>query len=83
MHRTDAWDVHATGQPLYDLRTGKTQTPEESRARAFDKAGRDRNFALKLLQGGSSVVGFGNLAQARERGRGQCLAASVSEELEI
>ena len=82
VHRADAWDVHAAGQPLYELKTGNAQTPEESRATAFDKAGWDRNFALKFLQGGSSVVGFGSLARARERGRGQCLAVSVSEEIE-
>jgi hypothetical protein len=83
VHRADAWDVHAAGQPLYDLKTGKAQTPEESRAAAFDKAGWDRNFALKFLQGGSSVVGFGSLARARLMGRGKCLAVSVSEGVEV
>jgi hypothetical protein len=83
VHRADAWDVHAAGQPLYDLKTGLAQTPEESRAAAFDKAGWDRNFALKFLQGGSSVVGFGSLARARARGHGQCLAVSISDSVEL
>jgi hypothetical protein len=83
VHRADAWDVHAAGQPLYDLKTGLPQTPEQSRAAAFDKAGWDRNFALKFLQGGSSVVGFGSLARARVMGRGQCLAVSVNEEVAL
>lgn len=81
VHRADAWDVHAAGQPLYSLKSGQAQTPEEGRAEAFDKAGWDRNFALKFLQGGSSVVGYGSLARARTGGRGVCLAVDIQEEV--
>jgi hypothetical protein len=81
VHRADAWDVHAAGQPLYDLKTGQPQTPEQSRAAAFDKSGWDRNFALKFLHGGSSVVGFASLARARAMGRGQCLAVNLTAEV--
>jgi hypothetical protein len=81
VHRVDAWDAAAAGIPMYDDKTRQPLTPEEHRARAFDKQAWDRNFALKFITGGLAAVSTASLATAMAAGRGQCLGLDISEEI--
>ena len=80
-HRVDAWDGVAAGVPLYDDDTGAPLSPEEHRARAFDKTGWDRNFALRFVRSGAAAVSYQALQRAFALGRNQCAAAAVTEEV--
>jgi hypothetical protein len=82
VHRVDAWDAHAANVPLYHPDSGKPITPEEHRAHAFDKAGWDRNYALKYLPGGTAAVSAAALARAMQRGHELGLyGVNVTEEV--
>ena len=74
--RVDAWDAYADGVSLYDTKTAKPVTPEESRRRAFDKDAWDRNYGCLFITGGSAAVGLIKLMEAMERGeRAGCVYA--------
>ncbi|MBQ2631022.1 MAG: hypothetical protein IJG13_15210 [Kiritimatiellae bacterium] len=74
--RVDAWDAYADGVALYDTKTAKPVTPEESRRRAFDKDAWDRNYGCLFITGGSAAVGLIPLMEAMERGeRAGCVYA--------
>ena len=74
--RVDARDAYADGVALYDTKTAKPVTPEESRRRAFDKDAWDRNYGCLFVTGGSSAVGLIRLMEAMERGeRAGCVYA--------
>lgn len=66
--RVDAWDAYADGVTLYDTKTAKPVTPEESRRRAFDKDAWDRNYGCLFLTGGTAAVGLIKLMAAMDRG---------------
>ena len=55
--RVDAWDAYADGVTLFDTKTAKPVTPEESRRRAFDKDAWDRNYGCLFITGGTAAVG--------------------------
>lgn len=80
-HRVDAWDAHAAGVPMYDDQSRKVITPEEHRARAFDKTAWDRNFGLKFIRGGQAAVRLADLQQAMSAGVGGCVGLDISEEI--
>jgi hypothetical protein len=82
-HRVDAWDSNMAGVPMYDDQTRQPITPEEHRARAFDKEAWDRNFGLRFITGGQAAVSLLSLQQAMAAGRGQTLAINVSEEIAV
>lgn len=67
--RLDAYDAALDNVPLYDLKSGKPQTPEESRAKAIDKEAWDRNYACLFLMGGSAAIKLMSVFDAQERGR--------------
>ena len=74
--RVDARDAYADGVALYDTKTAKPVTPEESRRRAFDKDAWDRNYGCLFITGGSAAVGLIRLMEAMERGeRAGCVYA--------
>jgi hypothetical protein len=79
VHRFDAHDGQAAGLKLYDDRTGKELTPEEHRAAALDKAGWDRNYALLETTGGTAAIPSGVLTRCLTQGRGQCVAADITQ----
>lgn len=81
VHRVDAWDGHAAGVPLYDLRTRAALTPEESRERAIDRQAWDRNYGLKFIQGGSSAVSLSSLHFAQTSGRDECRGVKITDTL--
>ena len=64
VHRCDAWDAHAAGISLFDDITRKPLTPEEHRAKAYDKTAWDRNFALKFIMGGQAAVSLNDINRA-------------------
>lgn len=64
VHRVDAWDAAAAGVQLYDDVTREPMTPEEHRARAYDKTAWDRNFGLKFVAGGQAAVSLSDLNRA-------------------
>ncbi len=64
VHRVDAWDAAAAGVLMYDDVTREPLTPEEHRARAYDKTAWDRNFALKFVTGGQAAVSLNDLNRA-------------------
>lgn len=64
VHRVDAADAAAAGIQMYDDVTREPMTPEEHRARAYDKTAWDRNFALKFLAGGQAAVSLNDLNKA-------------------
>lgn len=74
--RVDAWDAYADGVTLYDTKTAKPVTPEESRRRAFDKDAWDRNYGCLFLTGGTAAVGLIKLMEAMDWGeRSGCVFA--------
>lgn len=64
VHRVDAWDAAAAGIQMYDDVTREPLTPEEHRARAYDKTAWDRNFALKFVAGGQAAVSLNDIQRA-------------------
>lgn len=74
VHRLDAWDAETAGVHLYDLNTRLAITPDESRARATDRAAWDRNYALKFQIGGTAACGILQLQHAMEAGAQTCVA---------
>lgn len=81
-HRVDAWDAHAAGIVMYDDQTREPLTPEEHRARAFDKTAWDRNFGLQFITGGQAAVGLGALARAMALGKAAgCVGLDFTEEI--
>ena len=64
VHRVDAWDAAAAEIPLYDDITRLPLTPEEHRARAYDKTAWDRNFALQFVTGGQTAISLDDLRHA-------------------
>jgi hypothetical protein len=81
VHRVDAWDAYAAGVPLYDRRTREPISPDEDRARAFDKAAWDRNYGLRFLSGGTAAVSFQAIHQAMALGKNLGVCAAISEEI--
>jgi len=82
VHRFDCFDAHAAGFPLFDDDSGKPITPEESRAKEFDKAAWDRNCALKFIRGGVTAVNYQALLQAQIKGAEQGFAVAITDTLE-
>lgn len=81
-HRVDVWDGTAAGVTLYDDDTGDEVTPEEHRARAFDKVAWDRNYGLKFVRGGIAAVSYLALAHAMQMGKGFCMGADIRDQIE-
>ena len=69
VHRVDVWDAAAAGVKMYDLRTRKEITPEQSRAQAIDRDAWDRNYALAFTHGGTSAVSLAAIHRAMLAGR--------------
>jgi len=81
-HRVDAWDAHAAGVPMFDDQTRQPISPEEHRARAFDKQAWDRNFGLRFITGGQAAVSLPALQLAMAGGTSGCLGVDITEEIE-
>lgn len=81
VHRCDAWDAYAAGVPMYDDETRTPLTPEEHRAKAFDKTAWDRNFGLRFIAGGTAALSLASLLVAMERGKHLGAAENVTEEV--
>lgn len=81
VHRVDAWDCHAAGIPLYDLKTREVLTPEEHRARAVDKTAWDRNYGCGFIRGGASAVSIAALMHAQAAGASEGTALRITEQL--
>jgi hypothetical protein len=75
VHRVDVWDAWEAGVKLYDLRTRKEISPEESRAQALDRDAWDRNYDLQFKRGGAAAISLMAIHDSMARGRGKCLAA--------
>lgn len=80
VHRVDAWDAHAAGISMYDDITRQPLTPEEHRAKAYDKVAWDRNFALKFIAGGQAAVSLNDINRAMA-GHATGVALDVTERL--
>lgn len=81
--RVDAWDAYADGVMMYDDDTGKPISPEESRAREYDKEAWDRNYAVKFIFGGTAACGFLELDTAQRRGVGQCRCFVIDSDVDF
>lgn len=81
--RVDAADAYADGVPLYDMKTGEAQTPEENRAADSDKDSWDRNYGCKFIVGGASACGLVQLATAQERGIGKCAHLAINTDADM
>ena len=68
VHRVDAWDAAAAGISMYDDITRQPLTPEEHRARAYDKTAWDRNFGLKFVAGGQAAISLNDINRAMQGG---------------
>lgn len=79
VHRVDAWDGHAAGVPLYDLKTREALTPEEHRARSVDKQAWDRNYGCQFIKGGSSALSLSALMTAQAAGRNEGTGLHITE----
>lgn len=78
--RVDAFDAAADGVPLYDDDTGAVITPEESRRKESDKDAWDRNYGVKFVIGGTSVIGYQEMDTAQRRGVGQCQFFQIADD---
>lgn len=83
VHRVDAWDCHAAGIPLYDLKTREVLTPEEHRARAVDKTAWDRNYGCAFIRGGTSAVSIAALMHAQAAGASEGTGLRITEQLTV
>jgi len=83
VQRVDAWDAFADNVPLYNMKSGEPESPGENRAAESDKDAWDRNYGLKFLMGGASACGLIQLANAQERGMGQCLHVDVQDDADL
>ena len=83
VHRADIFDTGAGGLPLFDPDSGERITPEEHRKKAFDKTAWDRNYGCRFVRGGVAAVSLAALATAMERGKGQCFASNITEEITL
>lgn len=83
VHRVDAWDCHAAGIPLYDLKTREELTPEEHRARAVDKTAWDRNYGCRFIKGGTSAVSIAALMHAQAAGASEGTGIRITEQLAV
>lgn len=81
VHRVDAYDGHAAGVPLYDLKDRKPLTPEEHRLLAVDRQAWDRNYGLKFLSGGSTALSRMALINAQNRGANSSLGINITDTL--
>ena len=82
VHRVDAADAFAAGISMFDDKTREAISPDEHRARAFDKTAWDRNFGLRFVTGGQAAVSLASLSRAMELGsRYGCLDANITEEI--
>lgn len=84
VHRVDAFDAAAAGVPMYDDKSREPISPEEHRARAFDKTAWDRNFGLRFVSGGQSALSLGAIGRAMALGTtAECRAVDVTEEVRL
>lgn len=81
VHRVDAWDAEAAGVKMYDDTTGEEVTPNEHRARAFDKTAWDRNHGLRFIRGGSAAIALNILHHAMTWGADKGIATDITEQL--
>lgn len=81
VHRVDAWDAEAAGIQMYDDTTGEPVTPNEHRARAFDKTAWDRNHGLRFIRGGSAALALHVLHNAMVRGANEGVAVDITEQI--
>lgn len=82
VHRVDAWDAHAAGVPLYDLKTRQPVTPEEHRAASVDKQAWDRNYGCRFLKGGTSALSSAAIYHAQAAGLTECTGLHITEILD-
>ena len=82
VHRVDAWDGHAAGVPLYDLKTREKLTPDEHRARSVDKMAWDRNYGIRFIKGGTSALSSTAIYHAQAAGQGECVGIHITDSLE-
>lgn len=83
VHRVDAWDAAEAGVPMYDDETRLALTPEEHRAKAFDKTAWDRNFGLRFVAGGTAALSLALIQLAMERGKNFGVANNCTEEVAL
>lgn len=82
-HRADAYDLHAAGIPLFHPDTRKPITPEDARARAWDKQAWDRNYGCQFLKGGTAAISETDIRHAMVAGHGQALAINITDTLSL
>lgn len=83
VHRVDIYDSWGAGQKIYDRRTGEELTPGQHFARAEDKDGWRRNYAVQHILGGTSAVGTLTLETAQRRGVANCAFFQIECDLEM
>jgi hypothetical protein len=83
VHRVDVWDAEAAGIQMYDDITGEPVTPNEHRARAFDKTAWDRNHGLRFIRGGSAALALNVLHHAMTRGANEGIATDITEQITL
>lgn len=79
MHRLDAWDAQAAGIPIYDSETRQPISPEEARAKAWDRDAWDRNFGTKFLRNtGTAAITSADMQLAQSRGQEEDVGIGVA-----
>lgn len=78
--RADAYDTHAAGKKIYDVKTGKEITPQDAFSRAINKDGWRINHGLQWLLGGTAACDLLRLKTSQERGIGKCLCVVIDGE---
>jgi len=83
VHRVDIHDAYAAGVKLYDLRTGKSLTPDEHFAQADDKDAWRRNYKVEHVLGGTAACGLIQLDTAQRRGAGSCACINCDSDADF
>jgi hypothetical protein len=73
VHRVDSWDAAAAGLKTFDLDTREEVTPEQHRAKAFDRDAWDRNYGLIFKHGGTNAISLMLVNHAMVSGRDECV----------
>ncbi len=82
IHRVDAWDADADGVPIYDSETREPISPDEARAKAWDKTAWDRNFGCQFLRNtGQAAISSTDLNHAQSRGAEEGLAVAMFDSI--
>jgi hypothetical protein len=83
VHRADAFDTHAAGKKIFDLKSGLAISPQEAFRRAPNKDGHRIAHWLWWTIGGAAACDLLRLKVAQERGVGVCSTFHIDNDTDL